>query len=75
VLRYSRRAALLRHAQRAGIPRFEANLIIATVLRRCVRLDPGSNTRDGESGWGAAVLLVLAIQAAIAAAAWWVISA
>jgi hypothetical protein len=35
VLRYSRRVALLEHAARLGIRRFDANLIIAGVQQRC----------------------------------------
>ena len=73
VLRYSQRAALLKEAGRRGIGRFDANLIIASVLhgtgkRQEYEMAPRSYPR-----WLATVLVVLVLQAAIVAGAWWVV--
>ena len=75
VLRYSQRLILIREADRRGIGRFEANLIIAAVLHR-----PGLGqeyelppTSGGVMGWVAPVLTFVGVQAAIVAGAWWVL--
>ena len=72
VLRYSQRQVLVRDAERRGIGRFEANLIIAAVLHRQglgqeYELPP---TSGGVMGWVAPVLTFVGVQAAIVAGAW-----
>jgi hypothetical protein len=75
VLRYTQRQVLIRDAERRGIGRFEANLIIAAVLYRQgmgqeyeIPAAPG-----GLVEWVAPVLTFVALQAAIVAGAWWVL--
>jgi hypothetical protein len=73
VLRYSQRTALLSEAERRGIGRFDANLIIASVLhgsgkRQEYQMAPRSYPR-----WLTTVLVVLVLQAAIVVGAWWVV--
>lgn len=73
LLRYSERLRLLKEAQRRGIGRFEANLIIAAVVHRTgagqeVELAPE------RSGWRGLVLTAALTQAAIVAGAWWMLS-
>ena len=73
ILRYSQRAALLKEAGRLGVGRFDANLIIASVLhglgkRQEYQMVPRSYPR-----WLATVLVVLVLQAAIVVGAWWVV--
>lgn len=76
VLRYARRQELLRQAERLGIGRFEANLLIAAVLHRRPRWQRGDPGRPGGGRWARArrwagpLLMVLALQAAILAGAW-----
>src|SRR4051812_8586847 len=66
VLRYSQRLVLLKDAERRGIGRFEANLIIAAVLHREgmgqeYELPPIAS----RMGWLAPVLTFVAVQSAI----------
>jgi hypothetical protein len=75
VLRYSRRAALLRRAKGLGIGRFEANLLIATVLHKCGNVVATTDARDDGGGWGGVVLVVATVQAAIVGAVWWLLAA
>ena len=75
VLRYSRRAALLRQARRRGIGRFEANLIIATVQHRR-KSDAVAPQVEAEQVWDArlqVVLTVVVVQSLIVLAVWWVL--
>ena len=71
VLRYSRRMELLRRARWLGIGRFEANLIIATVLHRRGDVAAVEESASAGSGWGSAVLLFAGIQFVIAGVVWW----
>ena len=75
VLRYSQRAALLRRAQSLGIGRFEANLMIATVLHRYGSAAAAADARNDGGGWGGVVVVVAVVQAMILGAVWWVIAA
>jgi hypothetical protein len=77
VLRYSNRLGLLREAERRGIGRFEANLVIAVVQHQ-QRQMPTARARATEPaverrpGWSLATCLgvILAVQSVIVAAAW-----
>ena len=75
VLRYSQRQVLVRDAERRGIGRFEANLIIAAVphqrgLGQEYELPP---VPVGVMGWVGPVLTFVGVQAAILMGAWWVL--
>lgn len=75
VLRYTQRQVLIRDAERRGIGRFEANLIIAAVLHRRgmgqeYELPP---VPGGVLEWVAPVMTFVGVQAAILAGAWWVL--
>ena len=75
VLRYSQRQVLVRDAERRGIGRFEANLIIAAVLHQRglgqeYELPP---VPGGAWGWVAPVLTFVGVQSAILLGAWWVL--
>jgi hypothetical protein len=77
VLRYSERLELLRVARRRfGIGRFEANLLIATVLERQRRTpsqeEPAPLLPRGSSLLGGLTTFVL-IQGAVLLGAWWTI--
>ena len=72
VLRYSRRTELLRSARRLGIGRFEANLIIATVLHRRGDVAAVAEPASAGRGWEETVFVFLVIQVVIAGAVWWV---
>ena len=77
-LRYARRQRLLRHAAALGIPRFEANLVIALVRERRRQagidpiLDPAEDvaTAPHRRGILPVLLVVVLTQAALALAAW-----
>lgn len=74
ILRYSHRTRLIRDAERRGIGRFEANLVI-TAVQHQVGITRG---RDGEPGasqrsWLPALVGFCATQGAIAAVVWWVL--
>jgi hypothetical protein len=72
VLPYSQRLALLHEADQHGIPRFEANLIIAAVQHRAEypALPTASTSRRLPSL--VAVLLFLLVQSTILLTAWWI---
>jgi hypothetical protein len=76
VLRYSQRTALVDEAERRGIGRFEANLIIAAVLHRSglgqeyeIPPVPGAGWRE----WVWPVATFVCLQGAIVGGAWWVL--
>jgi hypothetical protein len=72
LLRYSQRLTLLKDAQRRGIGRFEANLIIAAVVHRAgIRQE--TTIPPTRSRLLPVLLTVLVTQAAIVAGAWWLI--
>jgi hypothetical protein len=74
VLRYSHRTRLLRAAERGGIGRFEANLIIAAVQHEAGTNRPASPRREIGHAWmRGALLAVAATQSLIAVAVWWVV--
>jgi hypothetical protein len=74
VLRYSDRTRLLRAAERSGIGRFEANLIIAAVQHEAGEIRPASTTREtGHSWMRRALVAAAATQSLIAIAVWWVV--
>jgi hypothetical protein len=73
VLRYSQRVALINEAGRREIGRFQANLIIASVLHergmgQAYEVPP----ERGAPGWRPVLAAVAIVQAAIATGAWWV---
>jgi len=79
VLRYSQRRELLAVAQRTGIGRFEANLIIAAVRHRQVE-NHSSEAAPGDSAPRRAfslapVLVVLTVESIIASGIWQICSA
>ena len=71
VLRYSARLELLKEAQRRGLGRFEANLVIAAVLYRSGMGQEYELRPKTEWVWPA--LTAVALQAVIVAGAWWVL--
>jgi antibiotic biosynthesis monooxygenase (ABM) superfamily enzyme len=71
VLRYSARLALLKEAERRGLGRFEANLVIAGVLYRAGMGQEYEMRPHVE--WVAPVLTFLVLQAALIVGAWWVL--
>jgi hypothetical protein len=77
LLRYSARLELLRVAQRMGIERFAANLIIAAVQQR-IRPRPVVRVRRAavaaSGGWsvGAMALAAVAIEGLVLLTAWWI---
>jgi hypothetical protein len=75
VLRYSARLELLRQAAAMGIERFEANLIIAAVEHRVPRPTAGRRIalRTEAVSRTAIVATVVAVQAMIVLAAWWMV--
>jgi hypothetical protein len=76
VLRYSHRTRLIRAAERSGIGRFEANLIIAAVQheagerRAAERVRPSQRTCPSWLSSALAALAALATQAAILFGFW-----
>ena len=70
VLRYSHRANLLRAAERSGIGRFEANLIIAAVQHQAGGMNRAESVAPSES-WRAALIGFIATQGAILSALCW----
>src|SRR5687768_7594834 len=75
VLRYSQRVVLVNEAERRGIGRFEANLIIAAVLHRSgigqeYEIPPAAG---GRMEWLAPLLTFVGLQSAIVLGAWWVL--
>ena len=76
VLRYSQRQVLVRDAERRGIGRFEANLIIAAVQHRLEREHARSLPVQTEcfkriGKWWPAVVMVLVVETTLSFAAWW----
>ena len=71
VLRYSQRLRLLKEADRRGLGRFEANLVIAAVLYR-EGMGQEYELRP-KSEWLAPVMTFLVLQSALIAGAWWVL--
>ena len=76
VLRYSQRLALLKEAERLGVGRFEANLVIASVLYRAgvgqeyeLKPEPGKLAR-----WAVPLATVVVLQGVILAGWWWVLA-
>lgn len=70
VLRYSQRLALLKEAGRRGVGRFEANLVIASVLHaRGMGQEYELRPTPGRK---APLLAGLAVQLAVVVGAWWV---
>jgi hypothetical protein len=65
VLRYSKRQMLLREADRRGIGRFEANLIIAAVQHQSDRPVASSQNDSSEPGYRHAALAACAVQGLI----------
>ena len=74
VLAYSQRVAFLREARRLGVGRFEAHLIIAAAVHRIgVGESEGRRRRSWLDEWGVPLMACAAVQALIAAGAWWVV--
>lgn len=76
VLRYSVRQALLARAERLGVGRFEANLIIATMQhqrRHLVEQADAAQPADRDGGILLPLVVVGVLQGLIVAAAWWLI--
>jgi hypothetical protein len=71
VLRYSARLRLLKEAERRGLGRFEANLVIAGALHR-VGMGHEYEMRP-RAEWLAPVLTFLVLQSALIVGAWWVL--
>jgi hypothetical protein len=69
VLRYSARLRLIKEAERRGLGRFEANLIIAGALHRVGMEQEYEMRPRGE--WLAPVLTFLILQSALIVGAWW----
>jgi hypothetical protein len=74
ILTYSSRLSLLRRAQKLGVRRFEANLLIAAVLER--RRQTGGPPPEADAPARAGSLMptlvtFLIVQGAIALGAWW----
>jgi hypothetical protein len=77
LLRYSARAALLQRAAGMGIDRFEANLIIAAVQHRMTEHRQSAAHERPRTRWSipsTGILAIVAVQAAIVVAAWWMFS-
>jgi hypothetical protein len=74
VLTYSSRLSLLRHAQRLGVRRFEANLLIAAVLerrRQTAGAPPEADASPRVTSLLPAVMTFLIVQGAFAVGVWW----
>jgi hypothetical protein len=76
LLRYSARLKLLRGAQRMGIDRFEANLIIAAVQQQSSWQRPAPAVSRPRRDLGLVVSLaataLVAIEGMVVLAAWWI---
>jgi hypothetical protein len=70
VLPYSRRMELLNIAEKLGIGRFHANLVIAAVQHEFAEMIPTQNVARYRWRWPAAIFSVIAIQALVLLAAW-----
>ena len=73
VLRYSARLVLLQEAQRRGLGRFEANLIIAGVLHRA-GMAQEYEMRPQSAQWLAPLMTFVVVQSALLLGAWWVLA-
>ena len=77
ILTYSSRLSLLRHAQKIGVRRFEANLLIAAVLerrRQAGRSFPDDADAPGQPGpLVSTVVTFLLVQGAVVLGAWWLL--
>jgi len=73
VLRYSHRTRLLRTAERGGIGRFEANLIIAAVQHETGANRPTIEARDRGHAWMPRALAIAITQSIIAMAVWCIV--
>jgi hypothetical protein len=71
VLRYSTRLNLLRLAQKLGIGRFDANLIIAVAQHRAEKCAPLTPVK---SSWWITPLAIAITQGAIIFSAWLIVS-
>jgi hypothetical protein len=69
ILRYSERSALMRQARKLGIGRFEANLIIATVLHRQAYEEEREQLRRARR-LPVVIAMIFLVEAIIAVAAW-----
>ena len=71
MLRYSARAALLKRAEKLGIGRFEANLLIAMVVhaaKKAIVTEPGPRR-----GWVWGVAVGVIVEGLIALGIWWIV--
>jgi hypothetical protein len=73
LLRYSVRTRLIRQAERMGIGRFDANLLIATAQHRRRKMVPTAEATDAGPRRWAVVASAVAVQGAILVSAWWLI--
>jgi hypothetical protein len=73
VLRYSERLEIIRTARRFGIGRFEANLLIATVLERHHRVSEEEQPPARGHPVLSSVAVFLAAQAAVVLGVWWTV--
>jgi hypothetical protein len=73
VLRYSQRQALLKEAERRGVGRFEANLVIAKVLYQAGWRQEYELAPEPRRTWAAPVMTFVILQSAIFVGAWWVL--
>jgi hypothetical protein len=74
VLTYSSRLSLLQHAQKLGVRRFEANLLIAAVLerrRQTAGAPPEADVLSQTRSLTSALVAFLLVQGVIALGAWW----
>jgi len=78
VLRYSSRLLLIRRAMALGIDRFQANLIIASVQHQWQARPAPHRAAAVRSAWRLPLVTpltaVLLIEAAVVAAAWWLLA-
>ena len=75
VLTYSQRLSMVNEAERRGIGRFDANLILAAVLHRSgMRHEmPELSPRRLRHGWLLPALTFAVLQGAILAGGWWLL--
>ena len=73
VLRYSQRLTLLKEAERRGVGRFEANLIIAKVLYQAGLVQEYQFPPEPRRAWLAPLVTFIIVQTTILAGAWWVL--
>lgn len=72
VLRYSERLELIRTARRFGIDRFQANLLIASILERGRQVIEAQPAPAQNSVLGKIAMFV-AVQSAVLLGAWWML--